>query len=168
MFFPDNTVLINFATIGRLDLLEELANGHGRWCLSVSHECARSARVDGLDSLNSVRAFLGDPLEPTPAELLDTRVLRDSMTSPGDGVTKHLGEAETITIITNRGLQPAAIFVTDDASALGLAASRGIRVADTWDLLNLAERVGKIDAEQHAQYVAKLAANDRYRPRRRR
>jgi hypothetical protein len=28
--FPDNTVLINFAIINRMDLLEKLANGNGQ------------------------------------------------------------------------------------------------------------------------------------------
>lgn len=166
LFFPDNTVLINFTIVGRLDLLEELANGNGRWCLSVSHECARSARIDGLEALKGVRDFLGDPLQPTPVELLNTRVLRDSMASPGEAATKHLGEAETITIITSRGMRPTAVFVTDDASALGLAAQQGMKVADTWDLLNLAERVGKISAEEHLQYVATLKAGGRRRPHR--
>lgn len=42
LFLPDNTVLINFAIIGRMDLLAELLNGQGSWCLSISRECANS------------------------------------------------------------------------------------------------------------------------------
>lgn len=42
--FPDNTVLINFALINRMDLLNRLANGNGRWCATVAAECAESAR----------------------------------------------------------------------------------------------------------------------------
>lgn len=37
---PDNTVLINFALINRMDLLSRLANGNGRWCATVATECA--------------------------------------------------------------------------------------------------------------------------------
>lgn len=166
LFFPDNTVLINFAIIGRVDLLEKLANGNGRWCLSVSQECAKSARIDGLAALNGVRDFLGEPLEPTPAELLATRVLRDSMAAPGDRPTKHLGEAETIAIVTSRDLQSTAIFISDDTGALIHAEVHGLRIADTWDLLDLAERVGMISRELHAQYVAALRSADRRRARR--
>jgi predicted nucleic acid-binding protein len=166
LFFPDNTVLINFAIIGRVDLLEKLANGNGRWCLSISQECAKSARVEGLESLNGVRAFLGRPLEPTPAELLSTRILRDSMAAPGDRPTKHLGEAETITIVTSRDLQSTAIFISDDTGALIHAKAQGIRIADTWDLLDLAVRVDQISTEEHAQYTAALQAAGRRRPRR--
>ncbi|MGW6280539.1 hypothetical protein [Kribbella sp. NPDC055071] len=166
LFFPDNTVLINFAVIGRVDLLEKLANGNGRWCLSVSQECARSARIDGLSALNGVRDFLGRPLEPTPAELLTTRMLREAMAAPGDRPTKHLGEAETIAILTSRELRSTAVFVSDDTGALIHAEAHGIKIADTWDLLLLAERVGMISAEVHAQYVAALRSADRHRPRR--
>ncbi|MEV0793645.1 hypothetical protein [Kribbella sp. NPDC050459] len=166
LFFPDNTVLVNFATIGRVDLLEKLANSNGRWCLSVSRECAMSARIAGLEALSSVRQFLGEPLEPTPAELLDTRVLRDRMAAPGDRQTKHLGEAETITIVTSRDLRSKAIFVSDDTDALVHAVAQGIKVADTWDLLELAERVGAINTEEHAQYVTALRSAGRSRPRR--
>lgn len=166
LFFPDNTVLINFAVIGRVDLLEKLANGNGRWCLSVSQECAKSARVDGLAALNGVRDFLGEPLEPTPAELLTTRVLRDGMAAPGDRPAKHLGEAETIAIVTSRDLQSAAIFISDDTGALIHAEAHGIGIADTWDLLDLAERVGMISAEVHAEYAAALQSAGRRRPRR--
>jgi predicted nucleic acid-binding protein len=166
LFFPDNTVLINFAIVSRVDLLEKLANGNGRWCLSVSEECAKSARVDGLAALNGVRDFLGEPLEPTPAELLTTRVLRDGMAAPGDRPTKHLGEAETIAIVTSRGLQSTAVFISDDTGALIHAEAHGLRIADTWDLLDLAERVGMISGEEHARYVAALQSADRRRPRR--
>jgi predicted nucleic acid-binding protein len=166
LFFPDNTVLINFAIIGRVDLLEKLANGNGRWCLSVSQECAKSACVNGLEALAGVRGFLGDPLEPTPAELLNTRVLRDSMAAPGDRPTKHLGEAETIAIVTSRELQSMAIFISDDSGALIHAKAHGIRIADTWDLLDLAVRVDQISREEHVQYVAALRSADRRRARR--
>jgi hypothetical protein len=44
LMFPDNTVLINFAIINRMDLLERLANGNGRWCATVAIECAESAK----------------------------------------------------------------------------------------------------------------------------
>jgi hypothetical protein len=43
--FPDNTVLINFAIITRMDLLSRLANGNGRWCATVAAECVESSRL---------------------------------------------------------------------------------------------------------------------------
>lgn len=44
VLFPDNTVLISFALINRMDLLRRLANGKGRWCASVASECRNSAK----------------------------------------------------------------------------------------------------------------------------
>jgi hypothetical protein len=45
LVFPDNTVLVNFALISRMDLLERLANGHGAWCGTVAAECRTSAKI---------------------------------------------------------------------------------------------------------------------------
>jgi hypothetical protein len=49
--FPDNTALINFALINRMDLLGRLANGNGRWCATVATECEESAKRPGLAAL---------------------------------------------------------------------------------------------------------------------
>ena len=59
--FPDNTVLINFAIIDRMDLLERLANGNGRWCATVASECDLSARKPGLSALADARGIFGSP-----------------------------------------------------------------------------------------------------------
>ena len=42
LFLPDNTVLINFAIIGAMELLGELLNGQGSWCISIARECQNS------------------------------------------------------------------------------------------------------------------------------
>ena len=34
--FPDNTVLCNFGTVGRLDLLRKVLDGCGRWTEAVA------------------------------------------------------------------------------------------------------------------------------------
>ncbi|AEH08929.1 hypothetical protein FsymDg_1462 [Candidatus Protofrankia datiscae] len=53
LLFPDNTVLINFAILNRMDLLGRLANGNGRWCATVAAECDASAQQPGLAALRS-------------------------------------------------------------------------------------------------------------------
>jgi hypothetical protein len=102
--FPDNTVLINFATISRMDLLEKLANGNGQWCATVAGECAESAGYPGLAALSAAEGIFGEPLYPSPAEHQDVQVLRNQLASPGDRPTKHLGEAETVAIIMTPAL----------------------------------------------------------------
>ncbi len=42
LLFPDNTVLINFALLHRMDLLEALANGNGRWTVTIEADCVWS------------------------------------------------------------------------------------------------------------------------------
>jgi predicted nucleic acid-binding protein len=136
--FPDNTVLINFAIINRMDLLERVANGNGRWCATVAAECAASARRLELTALNGAGEIFGDPLFPDEAEHQDVLVLRDQLASPGDLPTQHLGEAETLAVILRRQLR--CFFVTDDDDAARLAAKNGIQVVDTWRLLKVAHR----------------------------
>jgi hypothetical protein len=57
LFFPDNTVLINFAMINRMDLLERLANGNGAWCATVAAECRKSADFPGLAAMSDADRF---------------------------------------------------------------------------------------------------------------
>jgi hypothetical protein len=143
LLFPDNTVLVNFALIDRMDLFALVAGSHGRWCATVARECANSAKEPGLDSLNLVGGILGDPLYPEGTEHLQVSRFRSELASPGDERHKHLGEAETLAILTSRDDLYGA-FVTDDADAARLAQREGIKVYSTWDLLALLRRTGKI------------------------
>jgi predicted nucleic acid-binding protein len=162
--FPDNTVLVNFAIINRLDLLARLVNGNGQWCATVARECAQSAKQADLTALDDAGEIFGEPLFPDQAELLDTRVLRNQLASPGDAPTQHLGEAETIAIITRRQLQKSCIFVTDDGAARRLAALNGVSVVGTWRLLKLAHRKEWVDADTLWGYMQTLKAQDRGAP----
>ncbi|RJF40477.1 hypothetical protein D4740_07200 [Actinomyces sp. 2119] len=59
-FFPDNTVLINMAVLGRVDLLERFTRGRGRWCASIEHEWRRSQRILELGGADrQVRGLCG-------------------------------------------------------------------------------------------------------------
>lgn len=163
LFFPDNTVLINFAHLNRIDLLEQLAGENGRWCATVARECAQSAQIQGLEALDDVPAIFGEPLRPeTPVEHLDTVTLRDDLAKPGDAPHHHLGEAETLAIITRRQLH--GIFVTDDRSARMLAAKHNVGTATTWDLLRLATRVGLVDENTVWGYIQTLGSLERGQP----
>ncbi|WP_261557893.1 hypothetical protein [Frankia tisae] len=64
LLFPANTVLINFAIINCMDLLERLANGNGRWCATVASECGLSARAPDLGALAIAGDIFG-PVEST-------------------------------------------------------------------------------------------------------
>ncbi len=163
LLFPDNTVLVNFAHIKRCDVLQHIMVGRAAWCATVASECARSATEPGLDGMAAFAATLGDPLYPeTPAEHLQVRLLRDALAVPGDGPTKHLGEAETLAIILARGLE--GTFVTDDHGARRLAAVHEIRCYTTWDMLKLSGRVKLIDPDALWGYLQTLRELGRGNP----
>ena len=163
LLFPDNTVLVNFAHINRVDLLARIVGTNGRWCATVADECASSAREPGLEPMNDVRDIFGKPLFPeTEAEHSDTRMLRLELAMPGDSPHQHLGEAETLAIMTRRGL--TAFFVTDDRGAARLATRFGVRVYTTWDLLRLIHRVKLVDLDTLWGYVQTLHGRERGSP----
>lgn len=163
LLFPDNTVLINFAIISRLDLLERLANGNGAWCASVAQECEASAAQPGLGALEQASAIFGDPWYPQDAEYVDTMTLRQELASPGDGPKKHLGEAETLAIMLRR--QVSGFFVTDDGDARRLATKHGVKVASTWRLLQTARKMEWVDDDTLWGYIQTLRNNKRGAPR---
>ncbi|ADP83411.1 hypothetical protein [Pseudofrankia inefficax] len=162
LLFPDNTVLINFAVIDRMDLLGRLANDNGRWCPTVAAECAASGRLPDLGALAHAREIFGAPLAPTPAELRDAQLLRAQLAKPGDHPHKHLGEAETVAIMTRRDVD--GFFVTDDNEAARLATRHGIPVIRTWQLLRLTVRAGWAEADTVWSYVQLLRARQRGGP----
>lgn len=164
LLFPDNTVLVNFALINRVDVLQHIMMGRAAWCATVASECARSAAEPGLEGMADFAATLGDPLYPeTSAEHLQVRLLRDELAVPGDPPTRHLGEAETLAVIMSRGLE--AVFVTDDRGARRLAAVHEIRCYTTWDMLKLAGRIKLIDPDALWGYLQTLRGLVRGGPR---
>lgn len=160
LFLPDNTVLINFAVIRRMDLLAELLKGQGTWCVSIARECQKSQAYH--PDLSEAAAIFGAPLVPTPSERVDAQTLREAMASPGEPTTQHLGEAETIAIISARQLD--GLFLTDDGDARALAHRHQINAVSTWDLLRLAYKVGKVTRPVLTGYLRTLAAAGRGQP----
>ena len=88
-----------------MDELGEVIGNRGCWCATVAGECAIGAKIPGLEDMAKARYIFGNPLYPTGPEYTDTQVIRERMVKPGDRSTDHLGEAETIAIITHRQLK---------------------------------------------------------------
>ena len=160
LFLPDNTVLVNFAKIGRMDLLQLVAAGRSTWCYTVSEECAKSSRLTGLEQLALAPQIFGEPLRlESSAEYRDTQAFRAQLSKPGDRSSANLGEAESLAIIINRGL--GATFVTDDNGALGFAVTHNIKHLTTWDLLKLLVRAGRLGRDEAWEYVVVLKGHHR-------
>ncbi|MGA5060184.1 hypothetical protein ACPB99_22455 [Streptomyces pseudogriseolus] len=106
--FPDNTVLCNFGTVGRLDLLRKVLDGCGRWTEAVAEEARRSAAyVRDLARLEA-EGWLGEPIELcTDAEIaLADRLRRAVFGGLPTEPLRHLGEAETLALIQTRRSSP--------------------------------------------------------------
>lgn len=160
-FFPDNTVLINFTLLARHDLLEWFVRGLGRWTVSVARECGNSAFQPGLSAMSRWGEIFGDPLIPSTVELVDAQAIAMQMRKPGEpSVSQHLGEAETIAIVVNRGM--SAVFLTDDHDAARRAAAEpSIHVASTTRILALCEVAGRLEHAVARQYLARLLNKER-------
>jgi predicted nucleic acid-binding protein len=136
-WFPDNTVLCNFASVSRMDLLHEFLGTHGRLAQSVEAEArasiahwplvevvfrdgwfppgvaaARSGEPERVETFRTVRMF-GDPMKPL----------------------EHLGESETFVLIQGRDEYRGATFITDDHDAYRVVGRLGVNVKDTVDVL---------------------------------
>lgn len=159
LFFPDNTVLVNFVLMGREDVFIKLAQGNGKWTLTIAGECHRSSFEEGLGGLIQLSEALGEPIMPTPAERLDTEVYRQRLARADDPPGKHLGEAEALAIISGRGLE--AIFVTDDRGARQLADAADVMTVTTIELLRVAVRGGLLSADAAWALVELLRARGR-------
>jgi hypothetical protein len=164
LLFPDNTVLVNFGLLSRVDLFAELVDGRGAWTYTIATECDRSAQREHLESLSRMPDILGTPLFPSVRERIDTYSLRARLAAPGDPPTAHLGEAETIAIMLAREIPGA--FVTDDRGARRLAQAPDIQIPiyTTGDLLRLAVRASRIDADTCWELLQRLRSLDRRIP----
>lgn len=157
-FFHDTNVLINFSLCDEMDCLKEILQGRGTWTATVQRECdGRGPSNYGISGLGyAAELVLGEPVFPSDDEHVQIRRLRWEMAfaealdvdvaeqNMKNGDDKHLGEAETITIIQRRMLK--AIFVTDDFRARPFA--EGIKCIDTWSLVSVGLRLEILNEER--------------------
>ncbi|MEU6244576.1 hypothetical protein [Streptomyces sp. NPDC047024] len=161
---PDNTVLCNFGTVGRLDLVRKVLDGHGRWTEAVAEEARRSAAyVRGLTQLRA-EGWLGEPIELcTEAEIaLADRLRRAVFGGTRSEPMRHLGEAETLTLIQTREEFAGAVWITDDRDAGEYARGRGISVKNTVTLMREAAVAGQIHYTEGHRLLLAMVADGRH------
>jgi hypothetical protein len=64
-WFPDTTVLCNFASVERLPLLRQVLDGRGRWVEAIAHEVGKSARFHPALASVEPDGWLREPIEIT-------------------------------------------------------------------------------------------------------
>lgn len=146
VFFPDNTVLINYTHVDRHDVVEWFlarTSGVGNWTASVARECEHSSRKDGLAKMKQWPGLFGKMLIANRQELNDAHTLASRMEKPGGTRPgQHMGEAETIAIARSRFMSDKVVFLTDDHDAARVAKSEGIQPLGTLTLIAYAEVYG--------------------------
>ncbi len=100
LLFPDNTVLCNYASIERIDLLKSVVTDRGRWTQAVYAEARNSAAWWPCLSEVMDGSVLGEPIETDDADQVNRIRLARLGGSPLKPM-EHLGEAETCYLIYN-------------------------------------------------------------------
>ncbi|GIZ97553.1 hypothetical protein TTY48_21650 [Tsukamurella sp. TY48] len=163
ILFPDNTVLINFAHIDRMDLLAQIVGDRGSWCQTVSEECDRHSARHDLPQMTQAHEIFGVPLVPADRrEHVTVQRYRDMLRSAGQGLTHNLGEAETLALIECRGL--AAVLVTDDGPVGRLDLGGTPAITGTWGLLRMAYRMQLVSDDELWSYSRTLHREERHTP----
>jgi hypothetical protein len=162
--FPDNTVLCNFAVVGRLDLLKAVLDGRGRWMEAVAYEASRSARV--LPALQGLveSGWLDEPVEIADDHEIQAveRIRRAVFGGTDVKPLQHLGEAQTCYVIQNWALFAGSWWISDDGEALRYAKFQGITTRETIDLMNIAVVNGDISARDGFDLTMKMADSGRH------
>lgn len=163
-WFPDNTVLCNFAAVDRLSLLEKVLDGRGRWTQAVAAEVEQSTRYWPKLSQVTDGGWLGDPIEiDDPAEIvLVDRLRRVVFAGSPARPLQHLGEAETLVVIEHREGFASSVWITDDGEAGHYARRRGIRVMDTAGIMREAVAGGLVMAGDGHALLVRMEQAGRY------
>lgn len=144
--FPDNTVLCNFASVHQLDLLALLLDGKGRWVEAVAAECQQSAKYYPDLTTVSSTGWLGEPIEiSSDADTREVEGIRKAVFGGAAAkATQHLGEAQTIYILSRWPEFNGSSWLSDDQESLRVARGRGIAVRETQHLVAEAIQWGYI------------------------
>lgn len=163
--FCDTTVLCNFAATGRVDLLELILRGRGRWTQAVAYEVEQSR--GHLPDLAQVLAggWLGEAIEVArdDAETWQIeRIRRSVFGGLAEQPTRHLGEAETTFLIKNRAAFRSAWWVTDDRAAVAYGRAQDLITLETADLIADAVSMTDLTADSGFELLVRMQERGRF------
>jgi hypothetical protein len=139
LWFPDNSVLCNFAAVQKIGLLKGDLQDRGRWSSAVAFEAENSSAF--LPNLRELidGGWLRDPIETTDAEAeaID-RIRVAAFGGNAQRPLQHLGEAETCHLLRTRPEFADSIWITDDVAALDFGRRGGLT---TWSTRTIIEHL---------------------------
>ncbi len=158
----DTCTIVNFAAVGRLDLLEVALDGCGRWTETASFETDRAAEYWPLLCSVTIADWLGQPLSPNHAGDAEAIFqLRRQLGGTRRTPREHLAEAEAIHLILCYPEFAGAVLLTDDRNAGDLAAKRGIQVWMSMTMLSHAYMRGHIGCPAAHELLRDMVAAGR-------
>lgn len=166
LWFPDNTVLCNFAAVGQLRLLRDLLDGRGRWTEAVAREAAKSARWIPAMADIAADGWLGTPIEISAPDAERIEAIRvAALGGSRDAPLRHLGEAQTCFYIKERAGITESVWITDDEAAYDYGKRIGLLTWDTTTVLAHIVSDGVLSAADALALLRKMQDADR-NPRR--
>lgn len=160
-FFPDTTIPINFAVIGRLDLLKVYLAGRGRVTQAVRAELRKSSgHYPNLSTLDLAEQF-GEPVAlDSEADIRAVSQLRLRFATSNDKPTSHLGESETLHVLTSRAEFRSSRFATEDRAAFEMAGKLGVLRHNTMGIFRELVGRGELDAQQAFDLLVEIEESE--------
>jgi len=162
-WFPDNSIIINFAVIDRLDLLRTALHGQARVVEAVAYEIRQSqGKVPHLGSLD-VEDWFGKPIrlksDGDREAVEQMRLYRFGGES--DKPRQHLGESQTLHIIRTKSDYASSVWLTEDREAYRLAQGMQIVSRDTRAVLEELVAHGELSAQEGFEIAVEIDRADR-------
>ena len=155
-WFPDNSVIVNFGHIDRLELLQGHLRDNGRVTQAVSAEILSSAMyVPALNSIDQ-REWFGDVIEVEgdngAVEGIRVHRFGGNRYHP----KQHLGESETLYVIQFLPGYRDSIWITEDKSAYQFATKNGIAARNTFDVFKEMVAFGELTSTEAFGLMCRL------------
>lgn len=163
-WFPDNTVLCNFATVNRLDIVRDVLRGRGRWVEAIEYEVQRSARYIPALACVASEGWLGEPIAIEDPRVIETvsRTRRIVFDGTDDDPLQHLGESQTCVLIKSDPQFSESWWITDDRESIRYAQQQGITTRETIDIVSTAVVEGTIGSEAAYELMLQMKSMGRH------
>lgn len=152
-WFPDNSVLVNFAHLSRLDLIRGYLRENGRVVEAVADEIRDSTgHVPAMADID-ITAWFGKPIRlrnQTDQSAIEG-IRRHRFGGDYRKPREHLGESQTLYVINTKPKYRDSVWLTEDGSAYRFAKDQGIPARNTFEIL--CDMVGAHDIDSTTAYA---------------